>query len=124
MIRITVTGSFKNAENFTKRMIRREQFAQLDKFGPVGVNALSSATPRDTSDTANSWYYEIERRPGNYKIHWLNRNAPDDLPIAAIIQYGHATKNGGYVQGIDYINPALRPVFKQIVDDMWKVVTK
>lgn len=124
MIRVTVTGSSKNAENFAHRMLRRDQFTRLGKFGPVGVAALARATPKDSSETANSWYYQVAQKPGLYEIHWLNSNAPDGLPIAAIIQYGHATRNGGYVQGIDYINPALAPVFSKIADDMWKVVTK
>lgn len=124
MIRVTNRGSFKNVEGFLGRMQRREQFLGLEKYGPVGVTALSGATPVDSSETANSWYYEIFQRPGYFSIRWGNSNMEDGVSIAAIIQYGHGTKNGGYVQGVDYINPALRPIFDQIATDMWKEVTK
>jgi len=105
-------------------MKNRQQFAGLEKYGPIGVKALAAATPVDSSDTANSWYYEIIKRPGYYSIQWLNSNMEDGVSIAAIIQYGHATGNGGYVQGLDYINPAMQPIFQQIAADMWKEVTK
>lgn len=122
MIRVTVKGSFKNVEDFTQRMKRRDQFKALARFGPIGVAALAAATPVDSSQTAQSWYYEIVNKPGRYSIHWLNRNMQNMIPIAAIIQYGHATRNGGYVTGVDYINPAMRPIFSQIAEDMWKAV--
>lgn len=126
MIKVTTKGSFKNTDAFLQRMKRREQFKALAKYGPVGVEALASATPVDSSETANSWYYEIVEKPGYFAIHWLNSHVeqPGTVPIAAIIQYGHGTGTGGYVQGIDYINPAMRPVFDQIVADMWKEVTR
>jgi len=107
-------------------MQRREQFKALEKYGAIGVQALSQATPRDSGDTANSWYYEIVQRPGYYAIHWLNSHVEDPgrIPVAVLLQYGHATRNGGYVQGRDYINPAMRPIFDQIAAEMWKEVTK
>jgi len=123
VIRVTVSGSFKNVEDFTQRMKRRDQFKALVQFGPIGVAALAAATPVDSSQTSQSWYYEIVDKPGKFSIHWLNNNMQDMVPIAAIIQYGHATRNGGYIEGVDYINPAMRPIFSQIVDSMWKVVT-
>src|SRR4051812_37316106 len=103
-------------------MRNRDQFKVLAKYGPVGVTALKSATPMESGRTANAWYYEIIDRPGYYSIHWLNSHIeePGTISIAAIIQYGHATGNGAYIQGIDYINPAMQPVFDQIVTDMWK----
>ena len=124
MIKVTHKGSFKNVEAFLKRMKKREQFAALEKYGSIGVRALAAATPVDSSETANSWYYEIINRPGYFSIQWLNSNMEDGISIAAIIQYGHATRNGSWVEGRDYINPAMRPIFDQIANDMWKEVTK
>lgn len=124
MIKVTHKGSFKKTEAFLKRMQNREHLAALDKFGPIGVAALAAATPVESSRTANSWSYEIIRKKGYYSIVWLNTNVEDGVPIAIILQYGHGTKNGGYVPGRDYINPAIRPIFDQIAADMWRVVTK
>ena len=124
MIKSSQKGSFKNTLAFLQRMKSRQYLAQLEKYGPIGVSALAAATPVDSSVTANSWYYEIINRPGYFSIQWLNSNMEDGISIAAIIQYGHATGNGGYVAGQDYINPAMRPIFEQIANDMWKEVTK
>lgn len=125
-IKITTRGSFSKSQVFLQRMKQREQFKVLQKYGPIGVAALSAATPKDDADTANAWYYEIVEKPGYFSIHWLNSNIvnPGQIPLAVLIQYGHATRNGGYVQGVDYINPALRPIFDQMANDMWKEVTK
>lgn len=126
MIKVTSSGSFAKSQAFLQRMQNRTQFKVLHKYGPIGVAALANATPKESATTASSWYYEIAERPGYFAIHWLNSNVegPGAIPIAAIIQYGHATGNGGYVQGVDYINPALQPIFDQIVADMWREVTK
>jgi len=124
LIKVTAKGSFGKSEQFLKRMKNRQQFAGLEKYGPIGVKALAAATPVDSSETANSWYYEIIRRPGYFSIQWLNSNMEEGVSVAAIIQYGHATGNGGYVQGLDYINPAMQPIFQQIAADMWKEVTR
>jgi hypothetical protein len=126
VIQVTSSGSFAKAQAFLQRMTTREQFKVLAKYGPIGVAALMNATPKHSSVTANSWYYEIVDRPGYYSIHWMNSHLEDPgaIPVAILIQYGHATGNGGYVQGIDYINPALAPIFDQIAADMWKEVTK
>src|SRR5215216_1045011 len=107
-------------------MKSRQELRQLEKYGPIGVAALKAATPVDSSLTAESWYYEIVDRPGYYAIHWLNSHVedPGNIPIAVLLQYGHATRNGGFVEGRDYINPALAPIFEQIAADMWKEVTK
>jgi hypothetical protein len=107
-------------------MTRREQFKVLHKYGPIGVAALANHTPKDEAQTANSWYYEIVDKPGYFAIHWLNSNLEDPgrIPVAILIQYGHATGTGGLVQGVDYINPALRPIFDQMAADMWKEVTR
>jgi hypothetical protein len=126
VIRVTTSGSFDKSLAFLQRMQNREQFRVLAKYGPMGVAALKGATPMDSGKTANAWYYEIVDRPGYFSIHWLNSHIeePGTISIAAIIQYGHATGNGAYIQGIDYINPTMRPIFDQIAADMWKEVTK
>lgn len=113
-------------ETFLQRMKRREQFKALGKFGPRGVAALRAATPVDEGETADGWYYEIIDKPGYFAIHWLNSHTvePGTIPVAVLIQYGHATGNGGYVQARDFINPAMRSIFTEIADEMWKEVTK
>ena len=113
-------------EAFLRRMKQRQHLVGLEKYGPIGVAALKAATPVDSSDTANGWYYEIIDRPGYYSIQWLNSNTvePGHIPVAVLIQYGHGTRQGGYVQGRDFINPAMKPIFDQIAADMWKEVTK
>lgn len=126
MIRVKVRGSFKKTENFLTRMQKREYFRRLEKYGPIGVAALSEATPKDSSITAQSWDYKIISRPGYFAIHWINTHVEDPgrIPVAILIQYGHATRNGGIVQGQDYINPAIRPIFDQMAADMWREVTR
>lgn len=125
MIKVTTSGSFKNVEAFLHRIKRQEQFKALEKFGPIGVHALASATPKDSSETANSWDYEIVQKPGYYAIIWTNHHIDTDgAPIAVLLQYGHGTGTGGFVQGRDYINPVMRPIFDDIANEMWKVVTK
>lgn len=126
MINVKVSGSFSKSQAFLERMKRNEQFRVLNKYGAQGVAALARATPKESSETANSWYYEIVQRRGYFAIHWLNSHVEDPgrIPVAILLQYGHATRNGGIVEGVDYINPALRPIFDQMASDMWKEVTK
>ena len=111
----------------TKYLINLNQVSRkriLDKYGAEGVAALESATPVDTGVTAASWYYETEHQKGKMSITFYNRNVVNGIPIAIILQTGHATGGGGWVQGRDYINPALRPIFDKIAEDAWKEVTK
>lgn len=125
--KVQTRGSFDKTTAFLQRIQRREYLRNLGpKFGPMGVAALSQATPKDSTTTAQSWYYEVVNRPGYYAIHWLNSNVvePGTIPVAVLLQYGHATGSGAYVEGQDYINPALKPIFDQIAADMWKEVTK
>jgi hypothetical protein len=126
VIKVTSRGSFDKSLVFLQRMKNREQFKALEKYGPIGVAALKGATPKESAQTASSWYYEIVDKPGYFSIHWLNSHlvGAGQIPVAVLIQYGHATGNGGYVQGLDYINPAMQPIFDQIAADMWKEVTK
>lgn len=96
----------------------------LSKYGQIGVAALAAATPVESGETKESWYYEIVDRPGYFAIHWYNSNVQDGIPISVLLQYGHATRSGSWVEGTDYINPAMRDIFTQIANDMWKEVTK
>lgn len=95
----------------------------LEKYGKEGLNALQSTTPKDSGLTADSWSYDIQVEKDKVTISWNNSNIHDGVPIAVLIQYGHGTGTGGYVQGVDYINPAMHPIFKQIADSAWKEVS-
>ena len=117
-------GDLKKSRKFPETLSRREEFKNLDRLAKEGVQALSSATPFDTGLTASSWGYEIHASGGSYEIVWTNSNINKGIPIAIILQYGHGTGTGGYVQGRDYINPAIRPVFDRIADEVWKEVTR
>ena len=119
-------GDFKNLEKYVKKLAKRGYLYDgiLERYAQEGVNALSVATPKDTGKTAASWGYEIERGDGYAKIIWTNSNLADGwCPIALLIQYGHGTGTGGYVQGRDYINPAVRPTFDKMANAVWKEVT-
>jgi len=124
MIAVKHRGSFKNTEKFLTNASKAQYLRELDKYGREGVSALASATPIDSGLTANSWGYEIRRSRGSVTISWTNSNVVNGVPIAIILQYGHATQNGGYVQGRDYINPAIQPIFDKIADSVWREVTK
>lgn len=117
------SGSFKNTENFLQRMLKMDMFNTLEKYGREGVEALASATPVDSGLTASSWKYEIVKTKKTYTIRWINTNVVDGVPVAILLQYGHGTGNGGYIQGRDYINPALKPIFDKIANEVWKAVT-
>ena len=122
-VKYEVSGGFTKTERFLNRMKRREYLNVLDEFGRDGVQALRNATPVDSGATAEAWDYEIKRTRNYTEIVWTNSNINDGVPIAVILQYGHGTGTGGYVQGRDYINPAIRPVFDKIAEKAWKVVT-
>ena len=124
MITITEKGDFSNTERWLSKLKRSEMFAVLGKYGSLGVNALSNATPVESGQTAASWFYTIQQRPGYYSIRWHNSHVEDGIPIAVILQYGHGTGTGGYVQGRDYIMPAIRPIFDQIVDEAMREVNR
>lgn len=123
MIRITSKGDYEKTRAYLKRLTSQTPFSNLERYGEAGVIALAQATPRDSGLTAGSWRYRIvksKKRPG---IVWYNTNVVNGVPVAILIQYGHATGTGGYVQGRDFINPAMRPVFDKIVAGFWKEVT-
>lgn len=124
MISFRQKGDFSKLTRFLERAKDAVHIGDLDKFGREGVAALASATPIDSGQTANSWYYEIENKKGSASITFNNSNIQNGVPIAIILQYGHGTRNGGWVQGRDYINPAIQPIFDKIANDAWKEVTK
>lgn len=123
MIKVKQKGDFAMTEKFLKKAFGRNYLVVLEKYAQQGVAALSAATPVDTGLTAISWSYEIIQNDNGYSITWNNSNIQNGVNIAIIIQYGHGTRNGGYVQGRDYINPALLPIFEAMADAAWKEVT-
>lgn len=123
MITFSQKGSFKNLEAFLRRMQKGDLFTQLDILAKQGVEALRANTPIDSGTTALGWYYEIKIEKHQSTITWFNSHIVDGQPIAILLQYGHGTGTGGYVQGRDYINPALKPIFDIIEDKVWKAVT-
>lgn len=123
MIEFSSEGSFDKTEGFLEKMERLNLHAQLVRSANEGLNALRAATPVDQGTTASSWGYEVERQGEDYIIRWTNSHVNKGVPIAIILQYGHGTGTGGYVAGRDYINPAMRPIFDKIAEDVWKAVT-
>lgn len=123
---VKVSGSFKNTNKFLERLTARDYLKNLNHLGLRGVAALSAATPVDTGQTAISWDYEIIEEDDRVKIVWTNSNLGEDgtTPVVILLQYGHGTRNGGYVVGRDFINPAIRPVFDEIAQEAWLEVTK
>lgn len=122
LIRITTKGDFNNTFRFLNKMSKFQINKILEKYGQMGAEALRSATPIDSGKTAESWGYEISVGKEGATIHWTNTNQNKGVYIAVILQYGHGTGTGGYVQGIDYINPAIRPVFDKIAEEAWMEV--
>lgn len=125
MISFRQKGDFHKTERFfnTGLTLNAKVRSILDNYGQQGVNALASATPVDTGLTANQWAYEINKTNTGFSIGWSNTNVVDGVPIVILLQYGHGTKNGAYVRGRDFINPAIRPLFYLIADNIWKEVT-
>lgn len=124
MISFRQKGDFSKLTRFLEKAKEAAKIGDLDRYGREGVSALASATPVDSGLTAKSWYYEIENKNGTAKISFYNSNIQNGVPIAIILQYGHGTGTGGWVQGRDYINPAIQPVFDKIAENAWKEVTK
>lgn len=124
MITIRHKGDLSKTTNFLKRSKNVMKRIDFEKFGRQGVAALASATPVETGETASSWYYTVTRKEGITTISFSNRHMHNGVPIAIILQYGHGTRNGGWVEGRDYINPAIQPVFDKLTNDAWEEVTK
>ena len=123
MLTFSQSGDFGNTERFLKNVANDSFFANLESYGQAGVQALADNTPRDSGETAQSWGYKVIRSRTNPGIEWYNTNVNDGTSVAILIQYGHATKSGGYISGRDYINPVIRPIFDKIAADIWKKVT-
>ncbi len=123
MISVHSTGSFKDTLSFLKKMTRLDIPVIMKSCGQEGVEALARATPIDSGLAAQSWGFEVISSGGFYQICWTNSDVENGFPVAIMLQYGYGTGSGGYVQGRDYINPAIRPVFDQIADKVWKAVT-
>lgn len=120
LITVKSKGNFKKTYSFLEKVKEGFDVGLLDKYGKLGVEALEMYTPMDTGLTAASWYYNIERDGKNVSLQFLNSNIQNGIPIAIILQYGHGTKSGGYVSGVDYINPALGPIFEKLAEEAWK----
>ena len=123
MIQLTAKGDLSKTYKFLDRILKRDFYNKLDTYGQKGVEALAASTPKLSGQTAASWYYTIERSFNGVEVVWHNSNTNQNVNIAIILQYGHGTGWGGYVQGIDYINPAIRPIFEDMVNSIWKEVT-
>lgn len=124
MISFRQKGDFTKLTRYFERVKEVVKLGDLDKYGREGVQALSSATPVDSGLTASSWYYTIENKNGTARIMFNNSNIQNGVPIAVVLQYGHGTGTGGWVEGRDYINPAIRPIFDKIAESAWREVTK
>ena len=124
MIKFRQKGDFSKLSSYLEKAKETVRLGELDKYGREGVAALASATPVDTGLTAKSWYYKIVRKDGSVSLEFHNSNIQNGVPIAVILQYGHGTRNGGWVQGQDYINPAIQPIFDKIANNAWREVTK
>lgn len=122
MIRLKSSGNYSKATSYLERLKEVAKISILDHYGKMGVDALSAATPVDTGLTARSWNYEIIRSRNGFTLRFNNTNIQNGVPIAIILQYGHGTRNGGYVSGRDYINPAIQPVFDEMAENLWKEV--
>lgn len=124
MIKITSNGDFSKTLKFLNKMALFNPSKILEKYAKMGVDALAASTPVDSGETANSWSYEIKTNKQGATIYWTNHNVNNGVNIAVILQYGHGTGTGGYVSGIDYINPSLKPIFDRIANDAWMEVVR
>lgn len=124
MISFRHKGNFSKTEKYLRNMKAKKLFNALNKYGQEGVAVLMSATPIDTGKTAMSWRYEIVQENGSIRLIFCNDNIQNGVPIAIILQYGHGTRNGGWVEGRDYINPAIQPIFDKIAESCWREVIK
>ena len=123
MLKIIQKGDLKKSKTYMEKLKEAIHLNAFDKYGREGVSALSSATPVDSGETASSWYYKIERTKNTISITFYNSNVNKGVPIAIILQYGHGTGTGGWVEGRDYINPAIQPIFDKMAEEAWKEVT-
>lgn len=123
-INFKVTGSFDKTETYLHKLQKADFLAILEKYGAEGVRSLANVTPIDSGTTRDAWSYDVVHRFGSSQLIFYNENVEEGRPVAILIQYGHGTRNGGYVEGRDYINPVILPLFDKIANDVWKAVTK
>jgi len=123
VIRLVVKGSTERTEKFLRSIVNADMFRGVERIANEGVSALASATPMESGLAANSWGVEIVNSKDSLTITWTNSDVENGFPVAIMLQYGHGTGTGGYVRGVDYINPAIRPIFDRIANEVWKVVT-
>lgn len=124
IITFTKKGDFSKTFRFFNKLLKRDYLNILEKYGKIGVERLREYTPKDTGLTSESWDFVIEHNKDTTRISWVNSNVNNYVNIAIILQYGHATRHGGWVEGVDYINPALKPVFDAMAKEAWEEVTK
>lgn len=124
IIHFTQKGDFSKSDSFLRKLLKLDLDSVLTKYGELGVKALSEATPVDTGLTAASWDYTIKKEKNSFTITWTNSNVVKGVPVALLIQYGHGTGTGGYVQGRDYIKPAIRPIFDELAKELWEEVNR
>lgn len=124
IISVTQKGDFKRTDRFLSGLVHRHYMRKMRHYGQKGVDALKAATPKDSGATAEAWRYEIVEEPGRTALYWRNDHVVNGTNIAVILQYGHATRNGGFVEGTDYINPAIRPIFEEMAREAWKEVVR
>lgn len=122
IVSVTQRGNFQKTDRFLHSLIGAHYERKLHHYGKMGVSALAEATPHDSGKTADSWGYEIVQEDGRLAVHWTNSNIQNGVNIAIILQYGHGTRNGGWVEGVDYINPAMKPIFEKMAEEAWKEV--
>lgn len=118
MITVTTSGSWRGTEAYLEHLRHGELFGVLEKYGARGAAALAAATPMDSGLTANSWSYQIKKTSGYFSVTWTNSNIQNGFPVAVMLQYGHGTGTGGYIQGRDYINPVVKPLFDQMLNEL------
>lgn len=122
IVSVTQRGNFQKTERFLSKLTQLHYARKLRHYGEKGVAALKAATPKDSGKTAESWSYEIVEEKGRTALYWRNSHVVNGVNIALVLQYGHGTRNGGFVEGIDYIPPAVRPIFREMADEVWKEV--
>lgn len=124
LIKFNHKGNFKKTERFFNRVLRMSYLNILEKYGQMGVEALRNATPVDSGKTAESWDFGIDKGDGMVTLYWTNSNENNGVNIAVLLIYGHGLQNGAYVEGVDFVSPAMRPIFEQIANESWKEVTR
>ena len=124
IISVKVSDGWKRTERFFHRTLKKEYMKVLERYAEAGVEALREATPKDSGDTANAWGYRIESRDGITKLYFTNDNIQNGVNVAILLVHGHGTRNGGYVQGNDFVKPALRPIFQDLADAMFREIKK